>query len=57
MERFCKDLKEQAAEIISYEKKMIPLTSEERKLHRKKKVCYICKTNLVLATIIKNIIK
>ena len=22
---------------------MIPLTNEERKLHRKQKVCYICK--------------
>ena len=36
MERICKDLKEHAAKIINYEKKeMIPLTSEERKLHRK----------------------
>ena len=24
-------------------KEMIPLTNEERKLHRKQKVCYICK--------------
>ena len=43
MERFCKDLKEHAIKIINYEKIMIPLTNEERKLHRKQKVCYICK--------------
>ena len=24
-------------------KEVIPLTSEERKLHRKQKICYICK--------------
>ena len=30
----------------NYEKEeMIPLTSEEKKLHRKQKVCYICKKN------------
>ena len=35
MGRFCKDLKEHATKIINYEKQeMIPLTSEERKLHR-----------------------
>ena len=44
MERFCKDLKEHATKIINYEKQeMIPLTSEERKLHRKQKVWQICK--------------
>ena len=33
----------------NYEKEeMIPLTSEEKKLHRKQKVCYICKKNLAL---------
>ena len=37
-------------------KKMIPLTSKERKLHRKQKVCYILKKR-VLMMIIKNIIK
>ena len=44
MERFCKDLKEHATKIIHYEQKeMIPLNSEERKLHQKQKVCYICR--------------
>ena len=44
MERFCKNLKEHTTKIINYEKKeMIPLTSEERKLHRKQKKCHICK--------------
>ena len=44
MERLCKDLKEHATKIIIYGKKeMTPLTSEERKLHRQQKVCYICK--------------
>ena len=44
VERFCKDLKEHATKIINYEKKeMIPSTSEERKLHHKQKVCYMCK--------------
>ena len=44
MERFCKDLKEQATKIISYEKKeMIPLTYEEYKSYKKEKVYCICK--------------
>ena len=44
MKRFCKELKEPAKKIINYEEKeMIPLASEERKLHRKKKVYYIFK--------------
>ena len=44
MEMFCKDLRDQAMEIINYEKKdMIPLTSEEKKFYEKQKVCYICK--------------
>ena len=47
MEIFCKDLKEHAKKIINYEKKeTIPLTSEERKLHRKQKFCYICKKRI-----------
>ena len=47
MERFCKDLKEHVTRIINYEKKeMIPLTSKERKLHSKQKVCYICKKKI-----------
>ena len=43
MERFCKDLREHAMKIINYEEKeMIPLTSEESKSYKKRKVCYIC---------------
>ena len=26
---------------------MIPLTNKEKKLHRKQKVCYVCKKDLV----------
>ena len=34
MGRFCVDLRKHATKIIKYEKKeMMPLTSEERKLH------------------------
>ena len=41
---FCKDLKEHATEITSYEKKeMIPLSNEENESYKKQKVCYICK--------------
>ena len=43
MERFCKDLKQHATQIINYEKEMIPLTDEENKSYKKQKVCYICK--------------
>ena len=45
MERFCKDLKEHATKIINYDtKKMMPLTSKERKVHRQqKKMSYIQK--------------
>ena len=43
MEIFLKGLKEHATKTIKYEKKMIPLTNEKRKLHRMQKVCYICK--------------
>ena len=42
MERFCKDLKNQAMKIINYEKKeMIRLTNEEKESYEKQKVCYI----------------
>ena len=41
MERFCKNLKEHLTK--KKKKEMMPLTSEEKKLHRKQKVCYICK--------------
>ena len=43
MESFCKDLKEHTMKVISYEKKMIPLTDEENKSYKKQKVCNICK--------------
>ena len=38
MKNFCLDLKEHATKIINYEKKeMIPLTKEEKKIHREQK--------------------
>ena len=44
MERFCKDLRELAMEIISYIKKeMIPLTDKETEFYEKQKVFHICK--------------
>ena len=44
MKNLCIDLKEHATKITNFEKKeMISLTKEEKKIHRKKKVCYICK--------------
>ena len=52
------DLQEHATKIINYEKKeMIPLTKEERKMHRQQIFCHIYKKNLVLAITIKNTIK
>ena len=42
MEMLSKDLKEQAVEIINYEKKeMIPLTNEEKELYENQKIFYI----------------
>ena len=44
MKNFCLDLKEHATKMIIYEKKeMIPLTKEEKKIHRREKKSYICK--------------
>ena len=44
MKKFSKDLRERASKIIDYEKKkMIPLTTEEKIYHNKRKRCYICK--------------
>ena len=44
MDKFSKDLKKNVKKIINHEEKeIIPLTNEEDKLYRKKKVCYICK--------------
>ena len=43
MEKFCKDLRDQATKIINYEKeKIIPLTDEEKESYEKQEVCYIC---------------
>ena len=41
MKNFCLDFKEHAIKIMDYEKKMIPLTKKEEKIHNKQKVCYI----------------
>ena len=44
MKKFCKDLKKHATRIINHEnKKIIPLTKEEKINYNDKKVCYICK--------------
>ena len=44
MKKFCLNLKEHATKIINYKKReMIPLTKEEKKIHREQKVCYIRK--------------
>ena len=43
-EIFCKDLRDQAMEIISYKKKeMILVTDEGTEFYEKQKVCHICK--------------
>ena len=44
MEKFCKDLRERSTKITHYEKKkIILLTTEEKKDYDNQKVCYICK--------------
>ena len=44
MKKFCTFLKEQAKNVINFEKKaMLPLTKEELKSHQDAKVCYICR--------------
>ena len=48
MKNFCKDLKEHAIKIISYEKKeMIPLTIGECKSYHEKNICYICRKEFI----------
>ena len=42
MKIFCKDLKDQEMKIINYEKKVTPLTDEEKETHENQKICYIC---------------
>ena len=44
MKKFSKDLREHSSKIINYEKeKVMPLTTEEKIYHNKRKNCYICK--------------
>ena len=44
MEKFCKEVKEHATQIINYEKKeMILLTKEEKKIHCSQKMLYMQK--------------
>ena len=44
MKKFCKDLREHATKIIDYKnKKMIPLTKEEKIHYNEQEICYICK--------------
>ena len=55
MERFCKDLKEDATKIINYKKrKMIPLTNEEKILIVSKMFVIYAKKDLVLRITIKS---
>ena len=43
MKMFCKDLKDQATNIINHGKKeMISLTNEEKEIYENQKICYIC---------------
>ena len=49
MKKVCLDLRKHATKAINYQKKeMIPLTKEEKKIHRKQKICYYAKKDLVL---------
>ena len=53
--KLCKDLKDQAMEIINYEKKeIIPLTYNENKYYEKKKDCHICKKTFGMIKRIKS---
>ena len=56
MKIFCGDLKEQANEIINYEKKeMIPLTDKKNGLMKIRKVVIYVKKNFVLIKTMKNL--
>ena len=56
--RFCKDLKEHAAEIIDHEKrKIVSVTYTENKSYEKQKFALYVKKNLILMMIIKSMIK
>ena len=55
MEKFCKDLRDQAMKIINYErKKMIPLTNEEKETYEIKKFAIYVKNNFVQIKLRKN---
>ena len=44
MKKFSKDLRDHATKIINYEKKkMISLTTEEKRYHNEQEICYTCK--------------
>ena len=58
MERFCKDLREQAMKIIEYDKKeMVPLTDEKNESCENQKVCSICKKEFSTNENEKNVFK
>ena len=58
MKNFCLDLRDHATKIMSYEKnEMIPLTNEERKIHRRQKNITYTKKDLVQMMTIKSMIK
>ena len=55
IERFCKDIRDQAMKIIDHEKnKIISLTNEEKESYEKKKFVIYVKKNLVMT---KNTVK
>ena len=46
IQKLCKKLKERAAKIINYkEKRMTPLTAEEKKSYEEQDACHICEGN------------
>ena len=58
MEKFCQSLREQARNIIGFEKKkMFELTKEELKSHEDVKVCYICEKRILQKLTKNKIIK
>ena len=51
MKKFCEDLRIHATKIINYEnKKIIPLTTEEKMNYNDQKVCYMCKKEFIKRT-------
>ena len=52
MKKFCGSLKEDAMEIINFEKKkMIPLTNKEHILYHNQQICHICKKHSKINTL------